>query len=139
MRLGHQILLGTDAVVNLVLGVTLLFFPRGTIELLGLPRASTSFYVSLLGAVIFGIGLALVLDLVGAPAVRGLALGGAIAINLCGGGVLAAWLLFIPLEIPRRGAVTLWIVAVLVLAIGLTELLSGSWREGVEEESVGRR
>jgi hypothetical protein len=32
--------------------------------------------------------------------IRGLGLGGAIAINLCGAGVLLLWLLIVPFDIP---------------------------------------
>jgi hypothetical protein len=111
------------------LGALLLFLPAGLIGLLGLPSTGTFFYASILGAVIFGIGVALVIELYGAEqGVRGLGLGGAIAINLCGGGALLSWLLFMPLEIPVRGLVVLWSVAITVLGIGLAELAAKSWR-----------
>ncbi len=112
----HRLLLAIDAVVNLALGAILLGFPAGLIDLLGLPPTSTYFYASILGAVIFGIGVALVLELYGAPrGIRGLGLGGAIAINLCGGGALTIWLLIVPLDVPVRGMVILWTVAVVVV------------------------
>jgi hypothetical protein len=131
MKTKHRVLLAVDAVVNLVLGAIMLCFPAGLVGALGLPPTNTYFYASLLGAVIFGIGVALVAELYGARrGVRGLGLGGAIVINLCGGGALAAWLLFIRPQIPIRGSVVLWSVATLVLGIGLTELVTRSWKYG---------
>jgi hypothetical protein len=129
MKTKHRILLAIDALVNLLLGGILLGFPAGFVGFLGLPSTNTYFYASILGAVIFGIGIALAAELYGAPhGVRGLGLGGAIAINLCGGGVLAGWLVFVPLDIPCRGFIVLWSVAVLVLGIGLAELVMKSWK-----------
>jgi hypothetical protein len=131
MHRKHRVLLAVDGVVNLVLGLILLLFPAGLVELLGLPATDTFFYSSLLGAVIFGIGVALFLELYGVPAgVRGLGLGGAIAINLCGGGALLVWLVAVPLDLPLRGKIILWTVAVLVLLIGLAEIAARSWKYG---------
>jgi hypothetical protein len=94
-----------------------------------LPSTNTFFYTSILGGVIFGIGIALGLEWIGVPkGIRGLGLGGAIAINLFGGGTLLFWLLFGNLGLPTRGQVTLWIVAVVVIGIGLIELVSKSWK-----------
>jgi hypothetical protein len=79
--------------------------------------------------VIFGIGIALGFEWIGIPdGIRGLGLGGAIAINFCGGGTLLFWLLFGELGLPTRGLITLWIVALVVLGIGVVELISGSWK-----------
>lgn len=129
MKSGQKLLLVIDGIVNLVLGTILLFFPAGLPELLGLPSTDTYFYPSILGAVILGIGAALLLELYGAPLrIRGLGLGGAIAINLCGGGALLVWLVAVPLEIPLRGQIILWVVAALVVIIGLVELAAKSWK-----------
>jgi len=65
MKLKYKILLLIDCIVNLFLGILLLLFPIGIIEFLGLPQTNTNFYPSILGAVIFGIGLSLFLELVG--------------------------------------------------------------------------
>jgi len=51
----------------------------------------------------------------------GLGLGGAIAINLCGGVVLVLWLIFGGMELPLRGAVFLWGLAVVLVVISLVE------------------
>ena len=119
-----------DGVVNLVLGFLLLLFPAGLVELLGLPGTNTYFYASILGAVIFGIGIALMIEWHGnGSVVRGLGLGGAIAINFCGGGILLMWLILDPFELPLRGYIVLWSVATIVLAIGLLELLNRPWQK----------
>jgi hypothetical protein len=125
----HRALLALDAFVNVLLGVLLLLFPADMLELLGLPPTDTLFYATILGAVILGIGFALVLELWGAPrGVRGLGLGGAIAINLCGAGALLLWLLFGGLDLPLRGQVILWVVALAVLGIGVVEIAARSWK-----------
>lgn len=127
----QSFLLGVDAAVNLILGVLLLLFPAGVLEALGMPQVSHHFYTTILGAVIFGIGVALLIDLFGAArGVRGLGLAGAIVINLCGGGVLLMWLLFRPFDLPIRGHIVLWSVAVIVLSIGVVELITRSWQTG---------
>ncbi len=125
MERAHRVLLIVDGVANLLLGVILLVFPVGLVETLGLPETTTFFYANMLGAVIFGIGIAIFVELLGASAgARGLGLGGAIAINLCCGGALTAWLLFRTPNVPLRGAVVLWVVAIIVLGIGIVELIA---------------
>ena len=129
MESKHKLLLAIDAVVNLVLGILLLLFPVGVIRLLGLPQTNTYFYASILGAVIFGIGIALLIELRGADrGVRGLGLGGAIAINLCGASALVVWLLVGHFNIPIRGYVILWSVAIVVLAIGVAGIVTKAWK-----------
>ena len=128
MKIKFKILLLVDCIVNLLLGVLLLLFPIGVIEFFGLPQTNTIFYPSILGAVIFGIGLALLFELAGhARRFRGLGLGGAILINSVGSLALVFWLLFGSLEIPIRGRIVLWIVGVIVFLIGIVELATKSW------------
>jgi hypothetical protein len=115
-------LLLADAAINLVLGLPLLFYPQGTARLLGIPVPEVAFYASILGAVLTGIGLALLAEYYrDRLKVSGLGLGGAIAINLCGGGALAIWLFGGRLALPARGYVFLGLVAVAVLGISLVE------------------
>jgi len=93
-----------------------------------MPATSTHFYPSLLGAVIFGIGLALFIELAGfSKHIRGLGLGGAIVINIVGSAVLICWLVFGDLAIPAKGLVILWLLGLLVLFIGIAELITKSW------------
>ena len=128
MKLKFKILLGIDCLVNLALGILLLLFAIGIIDLLDLPKTDTHFYPSILGAVILGIGWALLLELTGqARHVRGLGLGGAILINLSGSLALILWLAFGELAIPLRGRIILWTVGVIVFLIGMAELLTKSW------------
>ena len=130
MKRPTQILLTVDGIVNLVLGAALLLFPASSVTLLGLPQTNTYFYASILGAVLVGIGAALFIELFGAAGhIRGLGIGGAIAINVFGGGAVLAWLLAVPLALPLRGKVVLWLIAVVVLGIALAELLSKTWKD----------
>ncbi len=128
MKLKNKILLLIDGIVNIVLGILLLLFPMGVIDFLGLPQTNTNFYASILGAVIFGIGLALLFELAGhAKHFRGLGLGGAILINIVGSMVLFYWLIFGSLDIPKKGQMVLWIVGAIVFLIGMVELATKSW------------
>jgi hypothetical protein len=113
-------LLLADALINLLLGALLLFYPQWLVEALGMPVVATTFFPNVLGGVLFGIGLALFIAYRGGA--QGLGLDGAIAINLCGAGVVVGWLVIAPHAIPPRGKITLWIIAVVVIGIGLVEL-----------------
>ncbi|NOQ97274.1 MAG: hypothetical protein GQ561_03840, partial [Calditrichae bacterium] len=116
MDKNRRFLIFLDGIINLLIGLILLLFPWGMGNWLGLPVSNTFFYPTLLGSVIFGIGLALMLEWKGASEkYRGLGLGGAIMINFIGGGVLLLWLLLVPLQLPMRGMIILWIVALAVL------------------------
>jgi hypothetical protein len=82
-----------------------------------------------LGAVLFGIGLALLLELIGyRHKVRGLGLGGAIVINMIGSIALFCWLIFGSLDIQTRGTILLWCVGGVVFLIGIAELATKSWK-----------
>ena len=113
-------LLLADALINLLLGALLLLYPQGLVEALGMPVVATTFFPNVLGGVLFGIGLALLIAHRGGA--QGLGLDGAITINLCGAGVVVGWLVIAPQAIPPRGKITLWIIALVVIGIGLVEL-----------------
>ena len=118
----HTTLLKIDAAINLILGILLLAFPLELVQALGLPMADPSFYPSILGGVLFGIGLALLIECYRqSNGFIGLGLGGAIAINLCGGFVLAIWLLSGSLNLPLRGQIFLWSLVLLLVGISLIE------------------
>ena len=128
MRAKSKILLLIDGIMNLLLGVLLLLFPLGVAQLLGVPQSNINFYPTILGAVIFGIGIALLIEVYGeSRGNHGLGLNGAIVVNFCGAGVLVLWLVFAPLNMPLRGHVILWTIAIAVLVIGFIELFSKSW------------
>jgi hypothetical protein len=129
MKPKHKTFLLIDGMVNLTLGILLLLFPFGVAEILGVPLPGSNFYPTILGGVIFGIGIALLTEAYGETrGVRGLGLGGAIVINFCGAGILALWLVFKPLNIPFHGLIILWVIAISVIGLGILEVLAKTWR-----------
>jgi hypothetical protein len=121
----HTLLLKIDAAINLILGILLLTFPLKLVKALGVPMAAPSFYPSILGGVLFGIGLALLVECYRQPnGLGGLGLAGAIVINLCGGFVLAIWLLSGSLNLPLRGQIFLWTLVLLLVGLSLIEGLA---------------
>ena len=122
-------LLKIDAIVNFILGVLLLLiipFPEQMTEFFGVPKVDQAFYPSVMGGVFIGIGISLFIESnrknTEQPA--GLGLAGAIAINLCGGGVLIGWLSFGNLNLPIRGTIFLWSIAILLVAISGVEIIA---------------
>jgi hypothetical protein len=133
--MNRSTLLKADAAINLILGILLMAFPAGLVKALGIPVPGTPFYATILGGVLFGIGLALLLECYRkSNRFVGLGLGDAIAINLCGGFVLAAWLLSDKLTLPLRGHIFLWSLVVLMVGISLLEGLS-HFRKGKSPSS----
>jgi hypothetical protein len=129
MKPKHKTFLLIDGIVNLILGILLLLFPFGAAEILGVPLPESNFYPTILGGVIFGIGIALLIEGFGETrGVRGLGLGGAIAVNFCGAGILTLWLVFKPLNIPLHGLIILWVIAISVIGLGILEILAKTWR-----------
>lgn len=128
MKPQHARLLLIDGVVNVALGVLLLLVPFGLAEILGVPRSNLDFYPMMLGGVILGIGIALLIERYGyTGGIRGLGLGGAIAINLCAATVLLLWLVFGSLALPLRGQIFLWAIVIVVYGIGIAEIVAKSW------------
>jgi len=112
-----------DALINFILGFLLLAFPLELFQFLGLPIETPPFYANILGAVLVGIGIALLTEYFrGSGRTVGLGLGGAIIINLYGALVLAILLVSGKLGIPLHGRVTLWALIVLLLAVSGLEL-----------------
>lgn len=129
MQKKHQTLLTIDGIANVILGLILLLYPFGADKLLGLPQSDSNFYPTILGSIILGIGFALLAERYGFHKnIRGLGLAGAIILNYCGGFTLLTWLLFFPLNIPLHGYIILWIVATVVLLIGIIETITKSWK-----------
>ena len=118
----HAKLLAVDAAINAVLGLLLLLAPGPTIAALGLPAPGNHLYVTVLGAVLTGIAVALWIEGRGDRPGQGLGLAGAIAINLFGALTVLAWLLFGDLDLTWRGLAVLWTVALVVLATAIAEL-----------------
>lgn len=118
----ESVLLILDAVINLSLGLLLIFFPPRLVAFLGVPTSQSAFYPNLLGAVLFGIGLALFLE-TRKPGF-GLGLRGAVTINVCGGAVLLFWLVLGNLSLSPPGAIFLWILVALLFGLSLVELIA---------------
>lgn len=120
-----SVLLWIDAAVNLLLGVLLMAYSPPLAACLGVPYTNTTFYPTILGAVLFGIGIALVLEALRPPkGIVGLGLGGAVAINLSGGTVLLIWLVSGVLDLPWRGLLFLWVLTVVLIGLSAFELLA---------------
>lgn len=120
-----SLLLCIDAAINFLLGILLLAFSRPLADVLGVPFSDVGFYPTILGAILFGIGIALVVEVRRKPnGLVGLGVGGAVAINLSGGMVLLLWLLSGALELPLRGRVFLWSLALLLVGISTAELIA---------------
>ena len=118
-------LLELDGAGNLLLGVIFLAAPSLVSELLGLPGGESRFYPTVLGAILFGIGVALLLERFrGSRTYTGLGLAGALSINLSFGLALAAWLLASNVELTSLGNVVLWSLVVVLVGISATELLA---------------
>jgi hypothetical protein len=125
-----NLLLVVDGIVNLALGILLVIFPTPVMKAFDLPKAENNFYINLLGAVLFGIGVALLIErFSGRLQLRGLGIGGAIVINLFGSGALIAWLLFGNLDLSPGGSILLWGIALVVLGVAIIETFSRSWKE----------
>ncbi len=122
--MNRSILLTIDGIINLTLGILLIAFPAPLVTFLGIPDAPR-FYPNILGAVLFGIGIALFLER-GFMGWRGSGLGldGAVAINLCAGLVLAGLLLFADLALPLRGTLFLWALVILLVGISSAEIIA---------------
>ena len=118
-------LLIIDGLINLILGIVLLIFPSSLVTFIGVPEAQIAFYPNILGGVLFGIAIALFLESKNNQAItNGLGLLGAVVINLCGGLVLGAWLIFGELELPPPGFVFLWALVFLLVGISCIELIT---------------
>lgn len=122
-------LLRIDAVINFLLGILLLLtipFPKQLSAFLGVPTIEQGFYPSIMGGVFVGIGISLLLESYRQKhnQMIGLGLAGAITINLCGGLVLLGWLLFGNLNLPLRGIIFLWIIAIILVGISSVELIN---------------
>jgi hypothetical protein len=125
-----RIILFIDSIINLALGILLLIFTPGIVKFLGVPSANLNFYPNILGAVLLGIGIALLVEVFKKKEIHiGLGLWGAVSINICGGIVLALWLIFGKLNLPLRGVIFLWILVVILVGISLLELIISLTRQ----------
>jgi hypothetical protein len=122
MKRGKVVLL-VDSIINLFLGAVLLAYSEPVIQFFGLPETYDFFYPNILGAILVGIGIALFLEYRREGAFIGLGLGGAISINMMGGIVLFAWLVFGNLNLALHGKIILWVLDLILLGISTIELI----------------
>ncbi len=118
----RKTLILTDSLINLFLGVVLLGYSEPVIKFFGLPATGQYFYPNILGAMLFGIGIALFIEYKRKDEFIGLGLGGAISINMMGGIVLLLWLISGSLNIPAKGKIILWILDIILVGISTLEL-----------------
>ena len=116
-------LLEIDGVGNIALGLPLIVYPEGVASLLGLPFADGAFYPVVLGSLLIGIGFALLVERFGNNR-SGLGLAGAISINMAFGIVLTGWLLSASINLPVRGRILLWALALILVGISTIEYVS---------------
>jgi len=115
-----------DAIINLILGVLLLFYTTDLAKFFGVPLVENYFYPNILGGIFIGIAIALYVETrkIDTTITSGLGLTGAISINLSGGFVLLFWLLFRNMEIPLRGQIFLWTLDILLIVLSCIELFN---------------
>jgi len=123
MKQGKLLIL-IDCIINLFLGIVLLAYSEFVIKFFGLPETDQYFYPNILGAVLFGIGIALLIEYKRRNEFVGLGLGGAMAINVFGGIVLLLWLIWGNLDLPIQGTIILWVLVFLLLGISTFELFA---------------
>lgn len=119
-----KLLILIDCIINLFLGIVLLAYSDFVVSIFGLPETEQLFYPNILGAVLFGIGIALMIEYRRKNEFIGLGLGGAIAINIFGGTVLFIWLVWGNLIIPIQGTTILWVLDFLLIGISSLELFA---------------
>ena len=122
VRMLEAVLLWIDAGLNFLLGLVLVSLPPALLRALGLPYPTTVLYPRIFGGVLIGIAVALALEAL-APALGGLGLGGAIAINLSGAVVLVGCLVSRQSQVSWRGKLVLWYVVAVLVVLSAAELL----------------
>ena len=113
-----------DSIINLLIGIILLAYSKPVVDFFGLPDSNLRFYPNILGAIIFGIGIALFIEYKRKDKFIGLGLGGAISINMMGGIVLFIWLISGKLNLHVQGKIILWILDLILVGISFFELLA---------------
>lgn len=117
------LLLKVHLALYALLIVLLLFIPSLTIRALGLPPAPAAFWPRLVGGLLLAISVAAIASDQGwmKPG-TGIGIGAFVAINLTLAFVLAS-LLAVGGQVPtRRGRAVLWLLAIVMAALGFTEI-----------------
>ncbi len=116
-------LLKLQLAIYAVLVVLLLFIPALTVRVFGLPAAVPAFWPRLTGGVLLAVAVAAVASDQGwMKAGTGLGIGGFIAINMTLAFVLASMLVAGNQVPTRRGRVVLWLLVLMMAALGFTEI-----------------
>ena len=112
-----------DGLANLILGILFLVVPVEIADTLGVPSAAIPFFASILGAAFLAISLGLFVEMV--PSLEGYGLGplAAVFLNVIGALVVMIWMLGGSLSPTAVGSALLWIVVVLMLAIGVLQFV----------------
>ena len=116
----HQ-LLWIECILKLAGGLLLIVAPRTLARLLGLPPAEHPFWPRVLGGLLVGLAIAAFLEMK-LKGGNGLGLGGAIAVNLAGAGIIGALLILGQAGSVRRGRVLLWLIAAGLAGLSLIEI-----------------
>ncbi|MEO1695001.1 MAG: hypothetical protein AAFR55_07165, partial [Pseudomonadota bacterium] len=101
-------------------GAILFLLPITTARVIGLPHGNIGLWARILGATFIGIAVALWVEN-DVQDVRGLGLGGLIAINAVSGVALLVIALSTPLG-SKRGAILIWLAIVLLFALSILEI-----------------
>jgi hypothetical protein len=119
----EPVLLFLNAILYLALGFLLLLFPFGLVSALGVALPGATFYASMLGAVLLGVGLALLVERSrGTLGFPGLGINGAILVNICCAATLGIWLFYKSLNLLQIGYILLWALVAGIVTITLAEI-----------------
>ena len=101
-------------------GVVLLSFPVSVARLLGLPHGNVGFWARLLGILLIGMAAAIYIE-ASQTSSRGLGFAGLVAINISA--ILAMMSLLIMKQVRTvRGAMTLWLLIIVLLLLTMFEI-----------------
>jgi hypothetical protein len=120
-----EYLLWSEVALKVGSGLILGLFPVQSPRLFGLPPTAGPFWTRLMAAILVGIGLASllqVLSLHGTVKASGLGLGGSMALNLTAAAVVTGQLVTRRAATTRRGKATLWALAITLSTISFVEL-----------------
>lgn len=116
-----QQLLFLEAIVKAALGLLLMIAPGAVIGLFGLPAILNGFWPRLLGATLFGIAGASLIEGTLLSS-RGLGLGGSLAINFAIAAMLTVQLALNAAAVTVRGKVLLWVLVACLYVLILVEI-----------------
>ena len=117
-----SVLIELDGYGNIILGLPLLLVPNKVSNFFGLSM-DQPLYPILLGAILIGIGIALLLECYSKKH-QGLGIAGAICINLTVGIILGFWLILNHSVLSNHGYIVLWFLVVILIGIGSIELFA---------------